>query len=167
MYNLRMKIEELDKDLNKIKEKTPHLYSDIFYVSVPFHQFYKKLLGDADSVLKSNYGISSIELDALACLYYSGGDDYILSPKSLSGRLLFSSSSLAKLLKRLEKMGCLIRVPNEDDKRSTLVQLTKKGEDILLKGSLDIKESDEKSFESLNEEDFESLKNILFKLNRK
>lgn len=161
-----MKIEELDKDLLRIKEKTPELYSDIFYVSVPFHQFYKKLLGDADSVLKINYGISSIELDALSCLYYSGGEDYVLSPTKLSERLLFSSSSLAKLLKRLEKLNYLVRIPNKEDKRSNLVQLTKRGEKILLKASLDLKISDEKSFENLTEEELETLKNILFKLNK-
>lgn len=161
-----MKIEELDKDLLQIKEKTPDLYSDIFYVSVPFHQFYKKLLGNADSVLKTNYGILSIELDALSCLYYSGGEDYVLSPTKLSERLLFSSSSLSKLLKRLEKLNYLVRIPNKEDKRSNLVQLTKCGEEILLKASLDLKISDEKSFENLNAKELESLKNILLKLNK-
>ncbi|RXK01226.1 MarR family transcriptional regulator [Arcobacter sp. CECT 8986] len=160
-----MKIEELDKDLEQIKKKTPHLYSDIFYVSVPFHQFYKKLLGDADSVLKSNYGISSIELDTLACLYYSGGDNCTLSPTKLSERLLFSSSSLSKLLKRLEKLEYLIRIPNNEDKRSTLVKLTQKGEELLLKASVALKISDEKCFENLDKKDIIHLKEILFKLN--
>ncbi len=158
-----MKIEELDQDLEKIKKKTPELYSDVFQVSVPLHQFYKRFLGNADTVLKEKHALTSIELDALASLYYSGGDDYILTPTQLSSRLLFSSSSLAKLVKRLEKLDYLTRVSNPDDKRSTLVQLTKKGEEILLLASEDLKNVDEESFNALDEKDLAELKRILIK----
>lgn len=158
-----MQINELDKDLEKIKKKTPELFSEVFQVSVPMHLFYKKLLGNAEDILKINHGISSIELDVLSCLYYSGGNDYILTPTQLSSRLLFSVSSLSKLVKRLEILGYLIRIANQDDKRSNLVKLTKEGEQIILKSSLNVKESDENCFKGLNKDDLNELKRILVK----
>lgn len=159
-----MKINELEQDLEKLRIKTPELYSDVFQVSVPLHQFYRKLLGKADSILKVNHGISSLELDALACLYYSGREDYILTPTQLSSRLLFSASSLAKLLKRLENLGYILRVANTEDKRSNLVKLTKKGEQVHFRASLDLKKSDEECFKGLSKEELIELKEKLVKL---
>ena len=159
-----MKIDELNQDLQKIKIKTPKLYSDIFQVSVPLHQFYKRFLGNADAILKEKHGVTSLELDALASLYYSGGDDYTLTPTQLSSRLLFSSSSLAKLVKRLEKLDYIKRVANSNDKRSNLVKLTKEGELLLLNASLALKQSDEESFRGLDEKDLSELKRILLKV---
>ena len=158
-----MNINELDQDLQKVKEKTPDLYSDVFHASIPFHMFHRKLLGDADEILKKKYNLNSTELDVLASLYYSGGDEYVLSPTQLMQRLLFSSSNLAKILKRLEKPSYIVRIANAEDKRSNLVQLTSKGQEVLLSASMDLKLSDEKCFQGLNSDEIKDLKQLLIK----
>ena len=62
----------------------------------------------------------------LATLRRSGAP-YCLSPTELFSMLMVTSGTMTHRLKRLETRGWVARVPNDQDARSTLVQLTDEG----------------------------------------
>lgn len=62
----------------------------------------------------------------LATLRRSGAP-YCLSPTELFSMLMVTSGTMTHRLKRLETRGWVARVPNTQDARSTLVQLTDEG----------------------------------------
>ena len=70
----------------------------------------------------SDYGV-------LAALRRSG-TPYCLAPSALYGVLERSSGGMTKMLKRLEGLELIERLASAEDGRSSLVQLTKKGQDL-------------------------------------
>ncbi|WP_075257157.1 MarR family winged helix-turn-helix transcriptional regulator [Herbaspirillum camelliae] len=74
----------------------------------------------------ASYDLSVWEFDMLAALRRSGSP-YRLSPTELFSTLMVSSGTMTHRLKRLETRGWIERLPNAEDARSMLVQLTRKG----------------------------------------
>jgi DNA-binding MarR family transcriptional regulator len=72
------------------------------------------------------FGLSLWEFDMLATLRRSGAP-YRLSPTALFSTLMVTSGTMTHRLKSLETDGLIQRTPNEEDARSLLVQLTRKG----------------------------------------
>lgn len=75
------------------------------------------------------YGLDSGEFDVIATLRRSG-PPYCLRPTELYRWLMISSGGLTARLARLEKTGLVTRLPDPDDARSMLVQLTSAGADL-------------------------------------
>lgn len=74
----------------------------------------------------AQFGLSFWEFDMLATLRRAGAP-YRLSPTALFSTLMVTSGTMTHRLKRLEVSGLIERLPNQDDARSMLVQLTRKG----------------------------------------
>lgn len=72
------------------------------------------------------FDLSLWEFDMLAALRRTG-TPYRLSPTELFSTLMVTSGTMTHRLKRLETRGFIERVPNEQDARSMLVQLTATG----------------------------------------
>lgn len=72
------------------------------------------------------FGLSFWEFDMLATLRRAGAP-YRLSPTDLFSALMVTSGTMTHRIKRLETKGLIQRVPNAQDARSMLVQLTRKG----------------------------------------
>lgn len=70
------------------------------------------------------------EFDMLATLRRSGAP-YCLSPTELFSMLMVTSGTMTHRLKRLESRNLIKRVSNVEDARSTLVQLTEKGLELI------------------------------------
>lgn len=66
------------------------------------------------------------EFDVIATLRRAG-KPYRLTPTELYESLMLSSGGMTARLDRLEKAGLVERRPNPDDRRGTLVGLTRKG----------------------------------------
>lgn len=66
------------------------------------------------------------EFDMLATLLRTGAP-YRLSPTELFSTLMVTSGTMTHRLNRLETRNLVVRVPNKDDARSSLVQLTNDG----------------------------------------
>jgi len=78
----------------------------------------------------ATFGLSLWEFDMLATLRRTGAP-YRLSPTELFSALMVTSGTMTHRLKRLESRGLIERVSNEQDARSLLVQLTKKGRALI------------------------------------
>ncbi|WP_084009859.1 MarR family winged helix-turn-helix transcriptional regulator [Pandoraea oxalativorans] len=74
----------------------------------------------------AEFDMSGWEFDMLATLRRSGAP-YRLAPTALFSTLMVTSGTMTHRLQRLEARGWIARVPNPDDARSTLVQLTDGG----------------------------------------
>jgi len=72
------------------------------------------------------FGVSVSEYNVLATLRRSG-KPFRLSPSELCSILEFSSGGMTKMLRKLEEMGLIARIPDEDDGRSSLVKMTAAG----------------------------------------
>ncbi|UTV29469.1 MarR family winged helix-turn-helix transcriptional regulator [Photobacterium atrarenae] len=80
----------------------------------------------------SKFGLSGWEFDVLATLRRSGAP-YRLAPTTLFSTLMITSGTMTHRMKRLESSGLIERLPNPNDARSMLVQLTDKGLDLIEK----------------------------------
>lgn len=74
----------------------------------------------------TEFGMTSWEFDVLAALRRSGSP-YCLAPTTLFSTLMITSGTMTHRLQRLETVGWVERVPNCNDARSMLVQLTPAG----------------------------------------
>jgi len=74
----------------------------------------------------ARFGLSLWEFDVLATLRRAGAP-YRLSPTELFSALMVTSGTMTHRLRQLEARALIVRVPNEQDARSMLVQLTGEG----------------------------------------
>lgn len=74
----------------------------------------------------ARHGLNESQFGVLAALRRAG-PPYCLSPTALYSSLLISSGAMTNRLDRLTAMGLVRRLPDPNDRRSMLVQLTPKG----------------------------------------
>ncbi|QTF93486.1 MarR family transcriptional regulator [Halomonas sp. BM-2019] len=72
------------------------------------------------------HGLQAGEFDVLATLRRAGAP-YALTPTQLFETLMVSSGGMTNRLDRLERAGLIVRTPNPEDRRGTLVSLTEPG----------------------------------------
>jgi DNA-binding MarR family transcriptional regulator len=80
----------------------------------------------------------------LNCLAIIDGADVPLTPSDIGERMLVSSATMTSTLDQLEYRGLVRRMPNPDDRRSMLVEITAEGKavaDRLLPGIRKIEQS--------------------------
>lgn len=88
-----------------------------------------RLAQHIDRALQSEFaklGVTPGEFDVLATLRRTGAP-YQLNPSELYQTLMLSSGAMTNRLDRLERAGYVIRLPDPQDRRGTLVQLTDSG----------------------------------------
>ena len=72
------------------------------------------------------FELTSGDYAVLAALRRAGAP-YALNPSQLTSRLERSSGGMTKMLKRLEQGGLVVREPDPEDGRGSVVSLTKEG----------------------------------------
>lgn len=72
------------------------------------------------------HGLSAWEFDVLATLRRNG-PPYRMAPTLLFSSLMVTSGTMTTRLQKLEQAGLVCRIPNPDDARSLLVELTAPG----------------------------------------
>ena len=84
--------------------------------------------------------------------------------KDISEKLGISAATAAVTLKKLEASGFIKKVTSKGDARCNKVSITKKGEDILLKGKEIIKEIDDASIKGFSREELQIFSECLIKM---
>jgi DNA-binding MarR family transcriptional regulator len=121
--------DHLDEILAQWRRERPEL--DVAPLGVCGRLFRVVHLAD-DELTK---GLAPYELqqgwfDLLAALRRAGAP-YELNPTSLRRATLLSSSGMTKRLDRMENAGLIERRPDRDDRRGTLVRLTRRGKNVI------------------------------------
>jgi DNA-binding MarR family transcriptional regulator len=78
----------------------------------------------------SEFDLHAGEFDVLATLRRSG-QPYQLSPTALFNTLMISSGTMTHRIDRLEQANLVQRIPDPNDRRGTLIQLTDEGFHII------------------------------------
>ncbi|WP_029062864.1 MarR family transcriptional regulator [Labrenzia sp. DG1229] len=113
--------------------------------------------------LFARFGLQAGEFDVLATLRRSGAP-FALSPTALYQATMVTSGAMTGRLDRLEKLGFVARARNPNDRRGTLVELTKEGRDLIDK-AIDAHVENEKSILSaLKRNEQEQLNQLLAKV---
>ncbi len=119
-----------------------------------------------DRELEANFarfGINRAAWDVLASLRRTG-PPYRLSPTELYRGLMRTSGAITNQLHRLEEMGLVRRVPEPDDRRSLLVQLTDEGGDLVRRAGPAHLDTERRLLTALDPAERETLARLLKKL---
>jgi DNA-binding MarR family transcriptional regulator len=92
------------------------------------HRRFRRSLEDTIT----EHGLSSGEYWTMSALQQAG-PPYRRSPGFLAARADLSSGAMTNRLDRLEERGLLQRLPNPDDRRGVVVELTPDGLEVILK----------------------------------
>ena len=92
------------------------------------------------------------------------GDPHRLSPGELSQMLLLSTGAMTNRLDRLEERGLVVRRPDPRDRRGILVELTPRGQEVLVAAVGDQAAKEAKLVDVLDGQDRERTNELLRKL---
>lgn len=120
-----MNTDAVDKILMQWKRERPDLDASPMGVIGRLSRLAQHIDHAIQSELAS-LGVTPGEFDVLATLRRAGAP-FQLNPTMLYQALMISSGAMTNRLDRLEKAGYVIRLPDPQDRRGTLVQLTKEG----------------------------------------
>jgi DNA-binding MarR family transcriptional regulator len=146
----------LDNFYNNINED-----NRIMALGVPLALIYKYLFNENNQSLQEKYDLTLSEGDVLFSLYFNGK---VLSPTNLYKATVLTSGGMTKILKKLQDKKLISRIPAKEDKRSMLVKMDSKGEQLIETSLKDIIEVDNKIFSVLNNEEKRILETIFKKL---
>ena len=118
------------------------------------------LVGDLKKTLK-NYTINATEFSVMEFLYSKSEK----SIQEIRDRILLASGSATYVVDNLEKKGYVNRKVSQKDKRVTYIKLTKIGEKLMDDIFPIHKINTKKIFDDLTEEELDTLKEILKKIN--
>ena len=118
------------------------------------------LVGDLKKTLK-NYPINATEFAVMKFLSSKGEK----SIQEIRDRILLASGSATYVVDNLEKKGYVNRKISQKDKRLTYIKLTKIGENLMDDIFPIHKINTKKIFDDLTEEELDTLKEILKKIN--
>ena len=110
-----------------------------------------------------DYGVSPAEFGVLIELRLAG-PPYKMTPTQLYNRLLVTSGGMTGRIDRLEKRGLLCRLPDPEDRRSILVELTESGYELIEVAAHTHFRTMEHLTEGLTSEERECLAGLLRKL---
>jgi DNA-binding MarR family transcriptional regulator len=121
--------DHVDELLAQWRRERPDL--DVVALGVYGRLFRVVQLSD-DELAKglAQYGLQQGWFDLLAALRRAGAP-YELNPTSLMRATLLSSSGMTKRLDRIEGAGLIERRPDPNDRRGTLVRLTRRGKNVI------------------------------------
>ncbi len=109
--------------------------------------------------VQKNYGISIPQLLTLSFL--DSSENFQATHKQISNFIELNSSTTTGIIDRLEKKGLVARLPKKDDKRSTYIALTSKGESIYKETPPLLHEKLSENLESLSDEKLLEINNAL------
>ncbi len=109
------------------------------------------------------FGLGRGEVGVLSALR-TAGPPHRLSPTRISKGLMLSSAGVTSRLDRLERRGFLRRIPDPDDRRGVIVELTEEGLDVVDAAVAANTVSDRELLERLDPEELAALEALLRKL---
>jgi DNA-binding MarR family transcriptional regulator len=117
--------DHIDRFLETIQHTLPELDLEVEGIVDRISGLSRRLNRSMDETL-AEFGLDSAEHKALATLTQAGAP-YRSTPGKLSRRMELSSGAITNRLDRLEEAGLIRRLPDPDDRRGVLVELTAKG----------------------------------------
>jgi len=111
----------------------------------------------------SRFGLNRGEVGALSALRIAG-PPHRLSPTRLGKGLMLSSAGVTSRIDRLERRGLVRRLPDPDDRRGVIIELTDQGLEVVDAAVAANSISDRQLLERLDPEEVVQLEALLRKL---
>jgi DNA-binding MarR family transcriptional regulator len=111
----------------------------------------------------AQYGISWGEYLVLAALRRAG-PPYRMNPTTLFNSVILSSGAMTNRLDQLEEMGLIRRLPDPNDRRGRLVELTAKGRELVDKAVVEHLANEQRLLSGLGAAERKTLADLLRKL---
>jgi DNA-binding MarR family transcriptional regulator len=121
------------------------------------------LLARRQEAVFSRFGVNRGEVGALSALRVVG-PPHRLSPTSLGRGLMMSSAGVTSRIDRLERRGLVRRLPDPDDRRGVIVELTDEGLALVDQAVEAVTESDRQLLGRLDGQEMTDLEELLRKL---
>ncbi len=118
-----------DAMIDRWTEIRPDLGVDALQVTARLSRLGRHLAEIEEDVF-SRFGLNRGEVGMLATLRVAG-PPHRLSPSRLGRGLMLSSAGVTSRLDRLERRGLLRRLPDPDDRRGVIVELTEEGLELV------------------------------------
>jgi DNA-binding MarR family transcriptional regulator len=111
----------------------------------------------------AEHGLKESDFGVLSPLRRAG-EPFELTPTELARHRMITSGGMTAALDRLEGKGLIVRVPNPDDRRGSLVRLTEAGREVIDASMVLHAEVEHKLVAPLDDQDRADLQRILRKL---
>ena len=136
-----------------------HITGRIVRLAVLFQAEFERVKGGAFNI----HGLKETDFGVLSPLRRAGAP-FELTPTELARHRMITSGGMTAALDRLEEKGMIVRVPNPNDRRGSLVRLTEHGREVI-DASMELHaEVEQKLVASLSAEDKADLQRLLRKL---
>jgi DNA-binding MarR family transcriptional regulator len=110
----------------------------------------------------AQFGLNSWSFDMLATLRRAG-DPYLLSPTGLFRSMMVTSGTMTNRIDRLTEKGLVRRVPDPDDRRGILVELTQQGRELIDSALISHVANEARLIQPLSMEERHTLADLLLK----
>lgn len=120
--------KNLEERIKRIRAHWKRGNLDAAATTARIYRVRDRLFDNVRAVMEQ-YGLNPGEFEALASLR-KYGPPYEGTPSFICQANLVSSGGLTKVLNSLEKRGYITRVQSSEDRRSTVVKLTRKGRQV-------------------------------------
>ena len=121
------------------------------------------LLARRQEAVFSRFGVNRGEVGALSALRIAG-PPHRLSPTNLGRGLMLSSAGVTSRIDRLERRGLVRRLPDPDDRRGIIVELTDEGITLVDQAVAAVADSDRQLLGRLDPTELGDLEGLLRKL---
>jgi DNA-binding MarR family transcriptional regulator len=121
------------------------------------------LLARRQEEVFDQFGLNRGEVGALSALRIAG-PPHRLSPTRLGKGLMLSSAGVTSRIDRLERRGFVRRLPDPDDRRGVIIELTDAGRDAVDAAVAALTTSDSKLLERFDPDEIVQLEALLRKL---
>ena len=121
------------------------------------------LLAKRQESVFGRFGLNRGEVGALSALRVAG-PPHRLSPTRLAKGLMLSSAGITNRIDRLERRGLVRRLPDPDDRRGVIVELTDQGLEVVDAAVAALSITDRQLLERLDAREIAQLEAILRKL---
>src|SRR3954471_16753493 len=129
-----------DRMIDRWSEVRPDLGVEGLQVTARLSRLGRHIANREEEVF-GRYGLNRGEVGVLAALRVAG-PPHRLSPTRLGKGLMLSSAGITSRLDRLERRGLLRRLPDPDDRRGVIVELTDEGAKLVDAAVVAVAESD-------------------------
>jgi len=154
--------DQIDEVLGRWRSSRPSIDTEPLEVTGRLSRI-GPLLGRRQEAVFSRFGVNRGEVGALSALRVSG-PPHRLSPTRLGRGLMLSSAGVTSRIDRLERRGLVRRLPDPDDRRGVIVELTDEGARLVDEAVAAVAESDRQLLARLDADEIAQLQALLKKL---
>jgi DNA-binding MarR family transcriptional regulator len=160
-YHVRMTQDLTDRLLTGWLGAQPDLEVGALHVTARLSRI-GPLLAKRQETVFGRFGLGRGEVGALSALRLSG-PPHRLSPTRLGKGLMLSSAGVTSRIDRLERRGFVRRLPDPDDRRGVIIELTDQGLEVVDAAVAALAISDRQLLERLDPQEIAALGGLLRK----